>query len=208
MHQQKTVQDVLKFIDYLEAKSFVPKNSAFGKKAAISKFTEGLTTEESTVEYLSQNFDSVAHRFRTKNTGAIQGSSLETYESRTRAAIEDYKLWVADAAAWEKQHVAKKSGKASGAASKSSAKPKAKVSMKGKIDSAELQGSTDDSKLNPTMRKLVLPIGEIDFIVEIPNKGFTIAQLTRLGMFLAPYCEDFSPSRTWNLVTGEDDGNH
>jgi hypothetical protein len=198
---KKTADDVLKFVDYLENKSFIPKNTAQGKKAAIIKFVDGLSQDEQSVDNLLQNFDTYLHRFKNKNTGEIQGSSLETYKSRARATLEDFVAWIDDSSSWEKKFVAKKS---SGKAVSGSQKTASKQSERKSDTKPESQAT--ESK--PGMRRLTFPLSEeTEVTVEFPIKGLTMSELQHLGMFLAPYCQGFTAKAAarWPMIDNADE---
>lgn len=208
---QKSVNDVIAFLDHLENKSIIPRNTAVGRRVAAKKFFDGLDPEEQTVGFVNDNFEVLYERFKNKNALAFKGNSLEVYRSRVKNLLEDFFQWSDDPAAWERSLNSKKSSaKTNGATSKQSVK--AKTTPKSTEANPETTGEPSvESKSK--MRKLSFPISPgVEVTVEFPADGLTVAGLSKLGMFLFPYCKDISNERwenvRWPMIGPKDGGGH
>ena len=82
--------DLLAFVDYLGQKGLIPPNTASARKASANKVLAILAENEAAdVTLLDQN--SLFTRFGHLHKSDYSPESLQTYVSRTRTALDDFK---------------------------------------------------------------------------------------------------------------------
>jgi hypothetical protein len=196
--------EIFAFLDYVEKKSILPRNSVVGKRTACKTVFEVLDDSENTVEFVTANLDAVMQRFCNRSKTDFKGNSLNTYQSKVRSTLKDFREWNESPANWEKSVNSK--SKSSRSEKPGSSKVRAKrvpSEVQLPINKAEVASGTNT-------RRLTFPIrANFDLPVEIPADGLTLTELKRLGAFLMPYCKDFSADTwtapEWSLTPRKED---
>ncbi len=179
-----SVNDLYNFLDHVENKAILPKNTASSRKTACKSFFEGLDEKEQNLDHIEENFDILYKRFCNHNATKYKGQSLEVYKSRVRKALDDFFSWKQDPAAWER--------------SLTSRGTKSTTQAKSKKPDLKVEKPSSKLKDEPTTRRLSLPIRpDFEVKIEIPENGLSRSELHRLGMFLFPYCSDLN-TETWD----------
>ncbi len=90
MAEGRSRADLLAFVDYLGQKGLIPPNTASARKASANKVLAILDENEATdVTLLDQ--DSLFTRFGHLHKSDYSPDSLQSYVSRTRTALDDFK---------------------------------------------------------------------------------------------------------------------
>jgi hypothetical protein len=84
--------DLLRFLDWMAEKGLIPANTASSRKASANKVLALLSDEEA-ADVTSVDVDDLIQRFGTKFGQQYDPSSVLTYKSRLRSAIEDFKSY-------------------------------------------------------------------------------------------------------------------
>lgn len=84
--------DLLKFLDWMAEKGLLPSNTASSRKASANKVL-ALLSEEEAQDVTSVDVDDLIQRFGTKFGQQYDPSSVLTYKSRLRSALEDFRSY-------------------------------------------------------------------------------------------------------------------
>lgn len=187
-----SLNEFYSFLDHTENRGILPKATIHGRRAAAKAVFAVLEggSEPSTVEYVTENFDTVLHRFTVKNRAEVKGQTLETYKSRLKGALQDYQQWIENPSAWEraisargqKPKVAKKEVSSESKSEKSGAKAPAPEERAQYTGASHAKGG----------RVISLPIrgGQFELIATIPLDGLTMSEFKKFGTFLIHYLKD------------------
>lgn len=86
----KTVEMLREFVEKADKLGKYPSNTANARIAALKVIENGLTTDEpDTIEYIAEHIDEIFHRQLDKLN--LSSGSLQTYISRVRSALKDYR---------------------------------------------------------------------------------------------------------------------
>lgn len=91
----KSLTGLVGFLDWTADKGIMAKNTVNGRKAAVSSVL-GILDPEEKGDITALDLDSVMTRFVNLQGKKYNTSSLNVYKSRTNAAINDFKAWLAD----------------------------------------------------------------------------------------------------------------
>lgn len=136
----------LEFLDYLGSKGLVSKNTIEGRKAAAGKVF-GILSEEEADDVTQLDLDEVMRRFQNLKGQKYTPGSLNTYLSRLRSGVDDFKSYLENPLAFRPS------------AQTRDRKPKnetKKVSEKG---SGPVKYNSDDDR--PTPRVPIMPSSSI-----------------------------------------------
>jgi hypothetical protein len=101
----KSLNSLLEFLDWTAEKGLMAKNTVGGRKAAVSAVLGVLAPEEKS-DVTEVDLDGAMVRFVNLQGKKYNTSSLNVYKSRTNAAINDFRTWLADPLSF-KPHLAK-----------------------------------------------------------------------------------------------------
>jgi len=87
--------ELLAFLDYLGQRGLIPPNTAAARKASANKVLAILSEEEASDVTLLDH-DSLFLRFGHLHKGDYSPDSLQTYVSRTRVSLDDFKRYCDD----------------------------------------------------------------------------------------------------------------
>jgi hypothetical protein len=93
---------LLQFMDYLSSKGLMNKNTVAARKAAVNALL-GILTPEEAQDVRRLDLDEVAKRFKNLKGTDFTPASLKVYESRARNAIEAFKNFLENPAAFKPQ---------------------------------------------------------------------------------------------------------
>jgi uncharacterized protein YcbX len=91
----RSLAGLVGFLDWTADKGIMAKNTVNGRKAAVSSVL-GILDPEEQGDITAIDLDSVMTRFVNLQGKKYNTSSLNVYKSRTNAAINDFKAWLAD----------------------------------------------------------------------------------------------------------------
>lgn len=91
----RSLDGLVGFLDWTADKGMMAKNTVNGRKAAVSGVL-GVLDPEERGDITAVDLDSVMARFINLQGKKYNTSSLNVYKSRTNAAINDFKLYLAD----------------------------------------------------------------------------------------------------------------
>jgi hypothetical protein len=91
----KSLTGLVSFLDWTAEKGIMAKNTVNGRKAAVGSVL-GILDPEEQGDITTIDLDSVMTRFVNLQGKKYNTSSLNVYKSRTNAAINDFKSWLAD----------------------------------------------------------------------------------------------------------------
>ncbi|HWX26461.1 MAG TPA: hypothetical protein VNZ53_03370 [Steroidobacteraceae bacterium] len=175
-----SLDNVFEFLEIIAKKNFLNDNTVQARRTACNKLFELLEPDERTVEHVRDNLDSLKSRFSNKYKD-VSGATVEEYGRRVRQVLDDYTAWSTDRAAWERSIAAKQSAKPARDDEKKPRAEKPKPSTNGSGDSSS---TTTASFPFPGGRRVK---------IELPAEGLSMVEIKRLGFYLLPYANDWSP---------------
>lgn len=92
---ERSLDDLLEFLDWMASKGFMAKNTAFGRKAACSAVL-GILDPEEREDVTQVDIDQVMSRFTTLEGKKYAPKSLKVYRGRTQNSILDFNRYKAD----------------------------------------------------------------------------------------------------------------
>lgn len=96
-----TVTQLKDFIDYAERNRKYAVETAKGRRAALKLFEDELTEDEKeSIDLIEERLDRIYQSVHAKQKMNISASSLETYKSRVKALIKEYKRYGSDPTAF------------------------------------------------------------------------------------------------------------
>ena len=90
MAEGRSRADLLKFLDYMGRKGLIPANTASARKAAANKVLQILSDDEAE-DVTSLDVDETVRRFGNKFRSDYTAESLQSYASRVRSSLDDFK---------------------------------------------------------------------------------------------------------------------
>lgn len=95
MSFDSTLQGILGFLDWMADKGYAPANTISSRKAAVNKVISSLGPEEAEA-ILDVDVEDAINRFATKHGGGYSTESLQSYKSRLRTALDDFRRYKTD----------------------------------------------------------------------------------------------------------------
>jgi hypothetical protein len=92
MSQSRTLPDLLAFLDWMADKGLAPANTISSRKASSNKVLSALGAEE-TADVTLVDVDDAIRRFGVKHGQDYSPDSLQSYKSRLRTALDDFKAY-------------------------------------------------------------------------------------------------------------------
>jgi hypothetical protein len=175
------LDSVLEFLTIVANKGFLNENTVGARRTACNKLFELLESEERTVEYVLENLESLKVRFSNKYKD-ISGKTVEEYFRRVRAVLDDYTQWTTNRADWERSLAGKQASKAGRDEDKTPRSEKAKPIVKAA------------AAVIPSATPAVFPFQDgREVKIELPVGGLSMVEIKRLGFYLLPYANDWTP---------------
>lgn len=92
MAQNRSRDELLNFLDYLGEKGLVARATASARRTAAAKVLAVLSEDEAS-NILLHNIDHLMERFENLNPHQYTPDSLQTYRSRLKTALEDFRAY-------------------------------------------------------------------------------------------------------------------
>lgn len=156
---------------------------------SVRNLAENLTEDEPhTVKFFEENLDVLSTRWRYKNQGK-KTDTLQTYVSRARSALRDYKRFLDDPTRFRFEN-----REATSRDKKNSPKPPSKLQSDPVVEAPIQQAGVS----------LDREYGGFRF--SLPEDGFTSADGLKFALHILSFASDFNPMNPWNFnvaTTGE-----
>lgn len=95
MSFESNLPGLLGFLDWMADKGYAPANTISSRKAAVNKVISSLGPDEASA-VLDLDVEDAINRFATKRGGDYSTESLQSYKSRLRTALDDFRGYKAD----------------------------------------------------------------------------------------------------------------
>ena len=92
MTQNRSRDDLIRFLDYMGEKGLVPPATASARRTAASKVLSVLSDDEAK-DIIEVDLDDVMSRFDNRNRHKFTPESLQAYRSRLKAALRDFRAY-------------------------------------------------------------------------------------------------------------------
>ena len=92
MANNRSRDDFIRFLEYLGEKGLVPRATASARRTAATRVL-GVLSESETEDVLSLDIDHLMARFDNLNPHQYTPDSLQTYRSRLKTALEDFRAY-------------------------------------------------------------------------------------------------------------------
>lgn len=92
MSQNRSRDDLFRFLDYLGQKGLVPRATASARRTAAAKVLSALSDAEAQ-DVTNLDLELVMSRFENLNPHRYTPDSLQTYQSRLKTALEDFRAY-------------------------------------------------------------------------------------------------------------------
>ncbi|MEH6808282.1 MAG: hypothetical protein V7651_05480 [Hyphomonas oceanitis] len=93
MSNNRSLEGLTRFLDYLGEKGLLNPATASSRKAAASKVFEILSDEEK-LDVIAVDLDDAMRRFHNLKGQSYSPGSLATYQSRLKSALEDFEKYL------------------------------------------------------------------------------------------------------------------
>jgi len=90
MNEGRSKSDLLRFLDNMGRKGLIPANTASARKAAANKVLSMLTDDEAQ-DVTNLDVDETIRRFGNRFRAEYTALSLQSYASRLRSSLDDFK---------------------------------------------------------------------------------------------------------------------
>lgn len=160
----RTRADFLTFLDFLGQKGLIPPSTASARKASANKVLAILSEDEAS-DVTLLDLESLFTRFGHLHKGDYSPESLQTYVSRTRTSIGDFRRYCDEPLSFRP--------KGSGASRIKMSNGKQKA-----VADSETVSEVRQAELTPTHAVQVLPISiRADLVVKIAGLPHDLTQL-------------------------------
>ena len=95
MDDKRSREAFVAFLDYLADKGLMEKNTALSRKAAVSRVL-GILHEDESSDVTAIDVDDLIARFGRLHGKDFTPQSLNTYKSRLRSALDDFRSYLAN----------------------------------------------------------------------------------------------------------------
>jgi hypothetical protein len=203
-------EDVCNFLRQKADRGELASNSSRLKVTAISALAGILADDEpKTAAYLRDNIASIADRWATLNSAGAKGDTAKTYESRARAAIDDYFAWTKDPKGFKfrrRDTAAKNSPKQKPAETPSGQQPNPQEAAKGR----DVQNEDPARRNDAGMRTFPLGSNRGEFRFELPPDGVSVHDVRKIVCHLLTLANDFDPgvpshAQVFSIVASQKD---
>jgi hypothetical protein len=93
MANERSRQALFEFLDYLGTKGLIPSNTVAARKSAASKIL-GILEDGEAADVTKLDLDEVMRRFQNLQGQNYTPASLNSYLSRLRSTVEDFKTYL------------------------------------------------------------------------------------------------------------------
>lgn len=95
MSFESNLLGLMGFLDWMADKGYAPANTISSRKAAVNKVISSLGPDEASA-VLDLDVEDAINRFATKRGSDYSTESLQSYKSRLRTALDDFRGYKAD----------------------------------------------------------------------------------------------------------------
>lgn len=95
MSFDSTLSGLLGFLDWMADEGYAPANTISSRKAAVNKVISSLGSDE-VGAVLDVDVEDAINRFATKHGAGYSTGSLQSYKSRLRTALDDFREYKVD----------------------------------------------------------------------------------------------------------------
>ncbi len=175
----RTLADLIAFLEYMSSKGLMAKNTVGGRKAAVGKVL-GVLDPEEVEDVFTINVDQAMARFINLEGKSYTPNSLKVYRSRVSSSIDDFREYLKDPASFQptKPSRAQSKAKASGGAGK----PKAQTTNSKNSENSSGQSEQFSSSSNvlpiPIRQNVVVRIFNLPFDLT-PQEASKIANVVK-----------------------------
>lgn len=113
MQSNRSATAFLAFLDYLGQKGLIPTATASSRKATANKVLSILSEDEAK-DVLSLDLEHLMQRFYNLNAQQYTPESLQTYKSRMKTALEDFRSYAENPLTFKPSGQSKSKAKANG----------------------------------------------------------------------------------------------
>ena len=168
MNDQKSLDALLRFLDYLKDKGLLKANTAVSRKAAATKILSALAPEEQQ-DVTVLDLNEVMARFANLQGQNYTPDSLTAYKSRLKSTLDDFEAYLTNPMGFRPQL----QGRTRSSKPESGAKSPARV---GAAKQVEKSGSSG-SGAPPPPDAIILPIPvRADLVVRVHGLPFDLTE--------------------------------
>lgn len=153
MSQNRSREDFIRFLDYLGEKGLVARATASARRTAAAKVLSVLSDNEAE-DIIGIDVDHVMGRFDNLNPHQYTPESLQTYRSRLKTALEDFRAYSENPVSFRPSGQARVRQKSNG----STAKAQKSKSSETKLPIAAATGSSSPAVDLPNVNQLPIPL--------------------------------------------------
>jgi hypothetical protein len=186
MDGQRSREALANFLDYLGDKGLMERNTAQSRKAAVSKILSILEETEAS-DVMAVDVDDVVSRFGRLHGKDYTPQSLNTYKSRLRSALDDFRSYVSNPLAFRP-------------AVQTRTRQKMRVTKEDTADPAAAERRLEPIRLAPSATSVsdnILPIPiRADLTVRIQGLPFdlTMAEAQKIAAVVTAMAQTQPPS--------------
>lgn len=171
MNDQRSLDALVRFLDYLKDKGLLKANTAASRKAAVQKILSELSEEEQQ-DVTSLNLDDVMSRFANLQGQNYTPDSLTAYKSRLKSTLDDFDGYLKNPMGFRPQLQSRSS----------SVKRDVPQKQPAKARDAERESFRDDDIQPPDVVTLPIPV-RADLIVRVHGLPFdlTVAEANKIA---------------------------
>lgn len=190
MEDTYSKQELIKFINFTIEKDLVKYQTARGWRSAVAKLLSDLSDAEN-ADVRKVDIELAVHRTANRSSDTISPSSLKTYQSRVRTAIEEFLSWRQDPASYKLRGLNKQNGnskKVNHTKSQSSASSSDAGSVSRSKPERDMKEAAPSNGLS-----LSFPLRP-DFLAQIViPRDLSVTEARRLGAFILTLSSDYQP---------------
>lgn len=181
MTSQTSLDEIFSFLDYVQNKGFMKKNTALARRTACNKLFSVLEAESKNAEYVRDNIDVIKKRYQNLNADTT-GLTIDEYARRVTAVLDDFFVWREDRGGWERS-----------VSSKTTRTPKKeKTGTKAVPEETTTRCSHSNESLGDEVSRYVtFPLrNNFEGQIKVPKEGLTKAEAKRYMMVLLTHCNE------------------
>lgn len=166
MSFDSNLSGLLQFIDWMAGKGYAPANTASSRKAAANKVISALGEDEA-ADVLAIDVEDAISRFATKHGGNYSTESLQSYKSRLKTTLDDFRDYKSDPVGFRPV------GRASSRTKADRVEPKKRPPIRHRTPPPSNSASTASAPPSVSQNVVPVPIRE-DVVVKVGNLPFDL----------------------------------